>query len=171
MSRLARRVALSIYRRLMTLAPRSVRITYGADMTATFAALFDAAAAQGWRAVLGLFAREIVDLWKARRRLRPARARESTPMTSPMQRLENSIQFRSAFRALRRRPTFAFAALMTLTLGSSATITVFTVVDTALIKPLPYPEADRLVVLYDASADDRTRTTLIAPAKLVDWSR
>jgi putative ABC transport system permease protein len=171
MSRLARRIACSIYRGLMTLAPRAVRITYAADMATTFAALFDAAAAQGWRAVLALFAGETVDLWKARRRSRPALTRRRTPMTSPLQLAENSMQFRSALRSLGRRPTFALAALMTLTLGTSATVTVFTVVASALIKPLPYPDADRLVMLYEASAEDRTRTTLIAPAKLVDWNQ
>ncbi len=53
--------------------------------------------------------------------------------------------FRDALRGLSRRPTFTFAAVLTLALGIGATTAIFSVVYSVLIKPLPYPNADELV--------------------------
>lgn len=52
---------------------------------------------------------------------------------------------RYAVRMLRRSPTFAAVAVMTLGLGIGATTTMYSVVDTILLQPLPFPQADRLV--------------------------
>lgn len=52
---------------------------------------------------------------------------------------------RFAARALRRQPTFAAAVTATLALGTGATIALFAIVDAALVRPLPYPHAGRLV--------------------------
>jgi predicted permease len=55
--------------------------------------------------------------------------------------------FRHASRRLRRAPSFAVAATVTLALGIGGAVAVFTLVDGVLLKPLPYPHADRLVDL------------------------
>ena len=52
---------------------------------------------------------------------------------------------RLAARALARRPTYALAALTTLGLGIGANVAIFTVVDAVVMRPLPYPDADRVV--------------------------
>jgi predicted permease len=52
-----------------------------------------------------------------------------------------------AARSLRRTPGFTATAVLTLALGVGATSAIFTVVNAALLKPLPYPDADRLVRL------------------------
>jgi predicted permease len=52
---------------------------------------------------------------------------------------------RYALRGLPRRPSFTFAAVLTLALGIGATTAIFSVVYSVLIKPLPYPNADELV--------------------------
>jgi hypothetical protein len=56
---------------------------------------------------------------------------------------------RYALRTLRRKPGFAAVALCTLALGTGATTVMFTVIDGVLLKPLPYPDADRLVSLRE----------------------
>src|SRR5262249_52692068 len=48
-------------------------------------------------------------------------------------------------RALRREPTFAITAILTLALGCATTVTVFSVVDSELWRPLPFPDARQLV--------------------------
>ena len=58
---------------------------------------------------------------------------------------------RDALRALRRSPGVAVAAILTLALAIGANTAVFSVVDAALFKPLPYEHADRLVHLVQVS--------------------
>ena len=49
-----------------------------------------------------------------------------------------------AVRGLRRNPSFALLSVLVLGLGIGATTTVFSAVDAVLLRPLPYPQADRL---------------------------
>ena len=67
---------------------------------------------------------------------------------------------RYALRVLRRSPLFTAIVLCTVALGVGANTAVFAVVHAALLKALPYPAADRIVVAED-----------LAPATLLDWRR
>jgi putative ABC transport system permease protein len=69
---------------------------------------------------------------------------------------------RFALRQLRRNPVFTLAATLTLALGIAATTTVFSFVDAVLLRPLPYPDASRLFVLWNARQDN-DRETLSYP--------
>lgn len=59
--------------------------------------------------------------------------------------------FRQALRRLLARPLFVIAAVLTLGLGLGGTTAIFSVVDSVLLKPLPYPNADRLVALWHSA--------------------
>jgi putative ABC transport system permease protein len=66
--------------------------------------------------------------------------------------------FRYALRVLRRSPGFTVLVLLTVALGVGANTAVFAVIDAALLKPLPYASADRIVVAED-----------LAPGTFLDW--
>src|SRR6187402_1247070 len=61
---------------------------------------------------------------------------------------ESLVQdLRYGLRTLRRAPAFALVAVLVLAIGIGATTAMFSLVDTMLLRGLPYPQADRLVVL------------------------
>ena len=62
---------------------------------------------------------------------------------------------RYAARSLRRAPRFAAAAVLTLGLGLGATTLIFSLVDHVVLRPLPYSEPDRLVVVREVVGDMR----------------
>src|SRR6185369_7396167 len=71
--------------------------------------------------------------------------------------------WRQAWRSLSRRPAFFAASVLTLAFGAGITTAVFSLVDTVLIKPLPYPDANALVTVYEQSPSARERRSLVAP--------
>jgi len=72
------------------------------------------------------------------------------------------LDIRHALRFLRRNPIFAGAALLTLTLGIGTTTVIFSVVDTVLLRPLPYPEPGRLVAVWPGQAFNVTMVRRVA---------
>ena len=68
----------------------------------------------------------------------------------PLEDLGSDIRY--AIRALRQNPVFTSAVVLVLGLGLAATTTVFTVADAVLLSELPYPQADRLVRVYERNS-------------------
>ena len=77
--------------------------------------------------------------------------------------------FRYALRQLRKSPGFACTAILVLTLGMCASVSIFAFVDAALIRPLPYPNPNRLVDVTESVAMI-PRANLSYPDYL-DWKR
>ncbi len=73
---------------------------------------------------------------------------------------------RYAIRMVRHSPTFAVTVVLTLALGIGATAAIFSVTDAALIKPLPLPEAQNLVSVYERWQGDMDS---LAPADYLDY--
>ena len=76
---------------------------------------------------------------------------------------------RYAIRGLRLNPGFAATAIMSLTLGIGASVAVYTIADNLLLRPLPYPEANRLVMLYETNPSRNVHFNTIAPGNYFDW--
>jgi putative ABC transport system permease protein len=74
---------------------------------------------------------------------------------------------RQALRSMRREPGFAAASILTLALGVGANTAVFSVIDAVLLRSLPYPEPDRIVQLFLASADGSTAGTSISDLRFL----
>jgi putative ABC transport system permease protein len=77
---------------------------------------------------------------------------------------------RYALRMLVKAPAFALVAIATLALGIGANTAIFSVVNALLLRPLPYPGADRLVVLWqDMRARGGPATEWATPGNFFDW--
>ena len=79
----------------------------------------------------------------------------------------NDLRF--GFRLLRKNPGFTGIAVLTLALGIGANTAIFSLIDTVLLRPLAFPDADRMVMVWeDASFAGFPRNTP-APANYKDW--
>ena len=76
---------------------------------------------------------------------------------------------RYVLRVLRRNPGFTATTVLTLTLAISATSATFSVVDAVLLQPLPFPNADRLVTLWETDPENGNQPSEPAPANFLDW--
>jgi putative ABC transport system permease protein len=74
-------------------------------------------------------------------------------------------------RALRREPVFALTALVTLALGIATTVTVFTVADAELWKPLPFPSPDRLIAMHPIGPGSGRRFERLSVPDFADYQR
>jgi putative ABC transport system permease protein len=75
--------------------------------------------------------------------------------------------FRFAFRQLIKNPAFAAVAIITLALGIGANTAIFSIVNAVLLRPLPYPDADRIMVLNESSGPGQDFS--VALPDYFDW--
>jgi predicted permease len=76
---------------------------------------------------------------------------------------------RFGFRGIRKHPGFACLAILTLALGIGVNTSLFTVVHGVLLSPLPYPEPDRLVSLFERGVTEDDQDNVVAGGQFEDW--
>ena len=77
--------------------------------------------------------------------------------------------FRFAFRQVIKNPAFAAVAIITLALGIGANTAIFSIVNAVLLQPLPYPDANRIMVLNESSGPQQDFS--VALPDYFDWQR
>src|SRR5262245_59623612 len=76
---------------------------------------------------------------------------------------------RYALRNLLRRPAFTIIAVVTLALGIGANTAIFSALNALLLKPLPFPELDRIVAIWDKMPSRGVNHNEVTFANYLDW--
>src|SRR5215208_2715559 len=79
------------------------------------------------------------------------------------------LDLRLAVRLLFKTPAFTIAAVMALALGIGATTAIFSVVDTVLLRPLPFRDPARLVVVWEKNPAKNRYRMFASPADFFEW--
>ena len=76
---------------------------------------------------------------------------------------------RYTLRTMRRTPTLAAAAILTLALGVGANTAIFSAVNAVILRPLPFPNPDRLYMVWEENPEKGWYKQVVAPANMLDW--
>ena len=142
----------SFYRLLLRLYPMSFRSEYGAEMLAIFVA--SAAAARGAGGRAALVGRALADTLP-------------NALRAHLDVLRQDVRF--SVRALRRSPGFAATAIAVAALGIGATTAAYSLLDRVLLRPLPFPEPERLVRIWEDQSFRGYRELEVSPANYRDY--
>ncbi|MGE5834289.1 MAG: ABC transporter permease [Acidobacteriota bacterium] len=79
--------------------------------------------------------------------------------------------FRHGLRLLRKYPASSLLALATLAIGIGANTAIFSVVDRVLLRALPYPDPDRIVMVWEKRPREGVMKNVVSPADYLDWRK
>ncbi len=145
---------MGVYQVLLWLVPASFRAEYGSEMSGLFARR--RRDARGALEVALLWIDATVDVLSCAFRVH-------------LDILRQDLRFLG--RSLRRTPAFAATVVVVAALGVGATTAAFSIVDHVLIRPLPFPEADRIVQLWQNQTGRGYTRVELSPANYRDWKR
>jgi putative ABC transport system permease protein len=155
-------VSAALYRVLLRAFPRSFRRRFGPDMAELFADQLRHAHRRGAWAVLGLWCTTVFTVTRHAAEERRAQRRGDAP--SAYLPITHNGASMSAFvmdlmwaaRGLWRRPGFTIAAAAMLAIGLGFNTALFAVVNAVVLRPLPYPQADQIVMVWTGLNPDGT---------------
>ena len=81
------------------------------------------------------------------------------------------MNLKAGLRLMRRAPGFSAAVVLTLALGIGANSAVFSAIDAVLLRALPFPHSDELMLLRNYDPNSKAPINLVAPQRLEDWNR
>ena len=172
---------LGLYRVCLAILPGRFRRSHGEEICAVVAVRLEGARRSGGTVRLFLaWLFEVADLFRAAgtqwRRRMVGRGRSTSDSQDPRPRvllsLSESIRgilsdIRYAGRMLIKRPGFAVVAVLSLALGIGASSAVFSVINSTVLRPLPFEDSDRLMVLLEQ--DTRGGSDLASALNFLDW--
>src|SRR5499426_587192 len=86
--------------------------------------------------------------------------------------IETLIQdLRYGSRMLLKIPGFALVAIITLSLGIGANTTIFSLINSLLLKPIPFPQADRLALVWQSQVNNPNSRNIVSAPNFWDWQR
>ena len=153
-----------LYRFLLRLAAPDLAREHGEEIAATAARLAADARATGRAASIRYWTAELGSLATVFRR----RDRQPRKVSRMLPTLLQDLRY--SLRLFARTPGVTAVALITLALGIGANTAIFSVVDGVLLKPLPYPDPDRLY-LVQHTLNDSAQVTSTTPGNFYDLQR
>lgn len=145
---------MAFYRALLLLYPASFRAQYGDDLRSDFALrLKSVSGVGGW---LLLWIEMLLDVMV-------------TAVQTHWDLLRQDVRY--TLRAVRRAPGFAATVIVVSAIGVGATTASYTLIDHVLIRPLPFPEPERLVDLWEDMSPGSYPQMEPSPANYRDWKQ
>ncbi|HJQ20451.1 MAG TPA: ABC transporter permease, partial [Gemmatimonadaceae bacterium] len=168
-----------VFALLMRLYPRTFRERFGDEMLDFFRARRDEQRRRGARGVSRFWTHLVADMLlnAPRQHVRALRVTSARDLpwasidypeeTRPMEALRQDLRY--ALRMLARHPAFTAVAVITLALGIGANTAIYSVVDAVLLRPLPWPGSDRMVLVFGTRGGNASNQGGVPYLDYVDW--
>jgi putative ABC transport system permease protein len=165
-----------VYRRLLRLYPAAFRDRFGEDMVLLFEERLRDAAASGPARVVAFWIGSLRDV--ARNGLAERRSSVRTAPVLPRPRRkrahfldDGAREVRFAIRRAAQSPGHTLTTLLTLALGIGANAALFSVVNGVLLRPLSYPDPDRLVRIWDSPPGGTAPFLAVTARNFFEWQK